>query len=88
MPASKTPAQEPARSVAWDRQRPDCYVLCVGVDKYRHFDVPDLKGCVSDGVNASLFFRGQGGKLFENVYLFANGGVLLDGQRSLPLCGE
>src|SRR5262249_10142966 len=45
-------------------QRPDCYVLCVGVDAYPQ---TPLKGCVNDARNMAQAFENQRGKLFERV---------------------
>jgi uncharacterized caspase-like protein len=47
--------------------RPDCYVLSVGVDRYRAADVPDLEGCVQDAASIAEVFQGQQGSLFGTV---------------------
>ena len=45
-------------------QRPDCYVVSVGVDAYPQ---APLKGCVNDARNMAQAFDSQRGKLFDRV---------------------
>lgn len=56
-------------------QRPDCYVLSVGIDRYPQ---SPLKGCVNDARNMASLFSGQKGKLFEKVTV----SLLLDDEGS------
>jgi len=60
------------------QERPDAYVLSVGVNWYKHPKVRDLKGCVNDGKNVAEFFRKQAGKVFGKTDVR----VLLDSQAS------
>ncbi len=57
-------------------QRPDCYVLSVGVDQYQN--AGKLNGCVNDANNAAQSFRQQEGTLFGKVMCT----VLVDSQAS------
>jgi uncharacterized caspase-like protein len=59
-----------------DGERPNCYVLSIGVDHYASDDVPDLRGCVNDARNFAKRLEWQRGKLFGNV----EQRVLVDGQ--------
>lgn len=45
-------------------QRPNCYVLSVGIDKYTR---SPLHGCINDARNMARQFRGQEGKTFDRV---------------------
>jgi hypothetical protein len=48
-------------------QRPDCYVLSVGVDIYAHARVPNLRGCENDARIAAALFQSRAGKMFGKV---------------------
>jgi uncharacterized caspase-like protein len=50
-----------------DQPAPRCHMLSVGVNAYRARTVPDLKGCVNDGIFAAQQFRRQEGRLFQTV---------------------
>jgi hypothetical protein len=62
-------------SSAWAQERPDVYVLSVGIDKYQA-PVHNLSGCVNDAVGMAKVFQGQQGKRFGKVETH----ILLDSQ--------
>lgn len=55
-----------AASPASAQQLPDCYVLSIGLDRYRN-PASNLKGCVSDATNLLKVFQNQKGKIYQNV---------------------
>ena len=62
-------------------QKPDCFVLSVGIDKYTN---GPLQGCVNDAKNMAQVFNGQKGKMFGQVKTT----VLLDQEGSRARIGQ
>jgi Caspase domain len=67
-----------AAASAEAQERPDVYVLAVGVSRYRHANVADLPGCVNDAKNAAEQFGRQAGKAYRKAHVR----VLLDAEAS------